>query len=91
MQKSRKITSRISSTSTRPVRRPSAQRGGPQLLRQQVFLAGQFIGQCTIESAQRFLEHLAVAGAGDQRRFAAGQVGLCVTPQTIQQPVETFA
>ena len=38
MQKSRKITSRISSTSTRPVSRPSAVAAGAQFLQQKILL-----------------------------------------------------
>ena len=73
MQKSRKITSRMSSTSTRPVRRPKRTGGKPQLLGQQILAGGDLAILGPPQGRQGLLQGMTVASARHQRRLGTGQ------------------
>ena len=91
MQKSRKITSRMSSTSTRPVRRPKRAGGDAQLLGQQILAAGELRAQRPPQGRQGVLQGAPVALAGDQRRLGAGQEAFGVAGEGGQKRLEAFA
>ena len=49
--------------------------GGAKLLGHQVLLTGEARRQRPVQSRQRFLQHMPVPGAGDQRRFRTAGEG----------------
>ena len=69
MQKSRKITSRISSTSTRPVSRPRVWAARPQLFGDQFFASVLAFCQSTVERISGRIQCFSMPFSAQKRRF----------------------
>ncbi len=83
--------SRISSTSTRPVSRPSDAGGNAQFFGQQILAPSDLAAERTPQRRQGILQRPPVPRAGHQSQLAAGKKSFGMLRQMPQQSVKAFA